>query len=388
LSVPNKHAVLGCALLSLAVALHPTNVKSLIPSAAPSIPVATSDLTTAGDENRLTLVGRPWWTQGMDSWWDQTTGAWDDALAAADADGDAPSAEAAGAPAGDVPQAPAEAAPAPEQEAPADDDAAPPPPPHPESWLDANQLVVLYGSPLSSGLGVLGTFPPAEAAARTRQHADYYNHLNGDGRGAIGAMDLIYGIAQAEATGNGRYIRYMDDATVNEYIRLAEQNDVQLILDHQIGRGNIVEEVKKMERFLLNPRVHVAVDPEYAVGPNGVPIQTPGYISGHEINELQTYLAQLVEQHNLPPKILVIHQYIDTTVTDGEQVRLLPNVDLVLNMDAFGEDAAKQNKYRAYSGKPYAEHMGFNVFLRQDHKVLSEQEILALNPMPDVVFYQ
>jgi hypothetical protein len=255
------------------------------------------------------------------------------------------------------------------------------------SLFERNQIIAYYGTPLAPGLGVLGLYSPEEGALRLRDHAAIYDSLNGD-RGTVAALDLIYAMAQAEPTKNGLYLSYMKDDVVNHYIALADQHDLQLILDLHIGRGNVAEEVRKVERFLLHPRVHVAIDPEYAVGPEGLPIQTPGRISGHDINQAQEYLGALVTQHNLPPKMFLIHQFMDHTIVEGEATVSVPNVDLVLNMDAFGAHGDKVKKYRHFASRPYAERLSFNVFLKQDEPVSTEQDVLQLDPAPDMVIYQ
>jgi hypothetical protein len=257
----------------------------------------------------------------------------------------------------------------------------------PPALLEANQLIVFYGSPLSDGLGILGKFTPEDAADRARRMAFKYDQKNGD-RGAIGAMDLIYGMAMDHPTDNGLYVRYLEDHTVERYLRAAEAQGVELILDLQIGRGDILEEVRKIERFLLHPRVHVAIDPEYAVGPYGQPILTPGVITGDQINAVQDYVAALVRDHGLPQKMVVIHQFMDETVVGGESTQHPPEVELVLNMDAFGAFIDKVDKYREYADLPYAERDSYNIFLKQDDRVLSEEEVLDLLPEPDAVFYQ
>lgn len=253
--------------------------------------------------------------------------------------------------------------------------------------LEENQLVVFYGTPLHAGLGILGMFDADEAARRVRAQASVYDDINGD-RGARGALDLIYGLAQAEPTSNALYVRYLKDTTVQRYIDVAERHDIELILDLQIGRGDILEEVRKIERFLLHPRVHVAIDPEYAVGPHGEPIKTPGRISGYQMNDVQRYIDDLVRAHNLPPKMVIIHQYMNATVTDGDVALGHANVELVLNMDAFGKTQEKIERYHQFASRPYARRDGFNIFLKQDERVMSEQEVLDITPMPDVIFYQ
>ena len=262
-----------------------------------------------------------------------------------------------------------------------------PPPAPPPSVLERNQLVVFYGSPISAGLGILGVFPPEEAATRVRDEASIYDGLNGD-RGAKPAIDLIFEGATAEPTPDGLFLSYVGDEAVQTYLRLADQYDLQLILDLQIGRSTAMAELHKLDPYLANPRVHVAVDPEYAVGADGWPILTPGHITGDEINAMQDYLASVVQKHHLPPKMLVIHQWNDDTVLGGDVVQPNPAVSLVMNMDAFGDGTDKQAKYEAYASLPWAEHRSFNIFLHYDDPVFSEAQALALQPSPDVIFYQ
>jgi hypothetical protein len=263
----------------------------------------------------------------------------------------------------------------------------PPKPPRGPSLFANRQVVAFYGSPISAQLGVLGRYQGDDLVRWLKGEAGIYDSMNGD-RGVVPAIDLIYAQVQSDPTDNGLYLRYLDDSDVQSYIQLAEQNDLQVILDLQIGRGDVLTEVQKVQRFLENPRVHVAIDPEYAVGPNGIPIQTPGVITGEQINAVQLYLSDLGKYMNIPPKVLVIHQYMDGTVIDGGAVQRFDDVDLVLNMDAFGSPADKLAKYQRYASEPYAEHRSYNVFLQHDWPVQNEQQVMNLDPQPDMVEYQ
>jgi len=66
----------------------------------------------------------------------------------------------------------------------------------------------------------------------------------------------------------------------------------------------------------------------------------------------------------------------------------VPSVELVLNMDAYGATRDKHKKYRQYADLPHAERDSYNIFLKQDDRVPSEEEVLELSPEPDVIFYQ
>lgn len=260
-------------------------------------------------------------------------------------------------------------------------------PARPPSIFATAQVVAFYGSPRSPGLGVLGRFSDQDLVSWLKSESSIYDSLNGD-RGVVPALDLIYSMAQSDPTSNGLYVRYLDEATVRHYIQLAHDNDLQIILDLQIGRGEILTEVQKIEPYLADSRVHVAIDPEYAVGPDGAPIATPGHMTGDQINAVQAYLQDLTQRLGLPAKLLVIHQYMDATIVNGGVTQRFPDVDVVLNMDAYGDAAEKVAKYKDFATRPYAEYRSYNVFLSYDEPVASEQQIMALDPQPEMIEYQ
>jgi len=138
----------------------------------------------------------------------------------------------------------------------------------------------------------------------------------------------------------------------------------------------------------VSPRVHVAIDPEYAVGPDGWPSATPGQISGDDINAVQDYVDGLVNEYKLPPKMLIIHQYMDDTVVAGDVTKQVPNVDLVLNMDGIGAPGEKLDTYHKFASRAYATHRSYNVFIQQDYPIATEEDIMRLSPQPDMVIYQ
>ena len=256
------------------------------------------------------------------------------------------------------------------------------------SLLASNQLVVYYGSPTSSSLGILGTFPDAvDAAKGLAGETALVDQLNGP-RGSVGAMDVIYGMVTSDPGPDGIHVRYLDDGTTRQYIDRAAEHNEQVILDMQIGNGTVLGEVKKLEPYLLLPNVHVAIDPEYAVGPGGVPIQDPGRITGDDLNQAQDYLSKLVAEHHLPPKMLVVHQYMDATIQDAGATKTYDNVDLVLNVDGIGAPDEKAHMYEHFASEPWAHRRSYTVFLKQDTQLPSEQQLLAMQPSPDMILFQ
>jgi len=258
----------------------------------------------------------------------------------------------------------------------------------PAPMANGKQIVVYYGYPRADGMGVLGTFDsPDKAAKSLAGETALVDSLNGD-RGATGAMDLIYGMVSSDPGPDGIYVRYLDSATTQGYIDAATKNGQRVILDMQIGRGSVAAEVQKLAPFLKNPNVDVAIDPEYAVGPSGIPIQTSGHITGDDINQAQDYLNKFVKDNNLPPKMLVVHQYMVDTISDTGGIKQVPNVTLVLNMDGIGAPADKLSMYEKFAEQPWVQKRSYMVFLRADSQVSSEQQVLAMNPAPDMIAFQ
>ena len=59
----------------------------------------------------------------------------------------------------------------------------------------------------------------------------------------------------------------MDTELIEKVAAWAEEQGFLLILDVQIGRGNVDDEVKWLLPFLKRPHVHLALDPEFAMPP-------------------------------------------------------------------------------------------------------------------------
>ena len=67
-----------------------------------------------------------------------------------------------------------------------------------------------------------------------------------------------------------------------------------------------------------------------------VPGTSIGTLDAAGINYTMEYLAALVNEFKLPPKILVAHRFTEGMLTNYKQIKLLKQVQLVINMDGFG----------------------------------------------------
>lgn len=250
------------------------------------------------------------------------------------------------------------------------------------------QLVAYYGHPEAEGMGVLGEGAVPDMIARLQSEADAYEATNG-GRSVVPTFHMIAAAAQAGPTGDGSYLYRLSDEQVETWIALAEEHDFVILLDIQMGHSTVEAEVEHFIEHLKHPRVHLALDPEWAMRLSGVaPGQQIGNMDASEINKAQEMLQELVEEHNLDNKILVIHQFQEQMIRNKDQLQQFPNVDLVIHMDGFGGRANKISGYERYVAQDGAPHGGFKLFYDWDVDFMPPEVVNALTPQPDVVTFQ
>jgi hypothetical protein len=65
----------------------------------------------------------------------------------------------------------------------------------------------------------------------------------------------------------------------------------------------------RLRKWLREPDVGLALDPEWHVQAGQIPGQVIGTVSAKEVNATSAWLAQLVAKHNLPQKLFLVHQF-------------------------------------------------------------------------------
>jgi len=249
--------------------------------------------------------------------------------------------------------------------------------------LTETQILSYYGNPYTADMGILGELPPQTLVETLKAHAQLYDSINGP-RGVQAALHLVYATAQSDPGREGLYLLYVDKETLQEYIDLACENDLLVFLDLQIGRSDVQSELTKILPYLEQPHVHAALDPEFAMPQGEVPGESIGSLDAADVNAAQAVLQDFLEDGDLPDKILVVHQFTQNMLTNPELIDDLPRVKLVIDMDGFGPSEIKRVKYGWYAAP--AEYSGIKLFFRHDPDLMSEQEVLELNP--DVIIYQ
>jgi hypothetical protein len=251
--------------------------------------------------------------------------------------------------------------------------------------LPDRRIVAFYGAPQSQELGELGIGTPASAARRLARQARGYERK---GRPVMPAMELIAVVAAAHPGEGERYNTRQEDAVIDRYLAAARRAKALLILDIQPGRSDFFTEAVRLRKWLEQPDVGLALDPEWRMGPGQVPGTVIGSVEAREVNATSGWLAQLVKERDLPEKLFLIHQFTSDMVDDA-QLQERPGLSMVLNADGFGGQALKTAKYHAFtrSARPFF-HEGFKLFYREDTDLMTPREVLRLRPPPDVVIYE
>jgi hypothetical protein len=252
------------------------------------------------------------------------------------------------------------------------------------SILPERRVVAYYGAPQSWQLGALGIGTPDAAARRLARQAAPYDRRR---RPVLPALELITVIANSDAGRAGMYRTRQLDRVIGRYLRAARQAKALLLLDIQPGRSDFFSEVTRLERWLRQPDVSLALDPEWRVQDGQVPGRVIGQVSTREVNATSAWLDQIVARAALPQKLLVIHQFTDDMV-DETALKPRAHLDIVLNADGFGGREVKRAKYHAFTRQSPSFHHGFKLFYEEDDELMRPRDVMRLRPTPDFVVYE
>jgi len=175
-------------------------------------------------------------------------------------------------------------------------------------------------------------------------------------------------------------------------INMAKTINALVFIDIQVGLSTLQSEMPEFEKYLKMPNVHFGIDPEFSMKGGQAPGKVVGVFDAADINYAAEYLAKIVKENNLPPKILVIHRFTQGMVTNYQSIKTRPEVQLVIDMDGWGHPQLKLNTYQRYVYKEPVEYTGFKIFYKNDVKnngrLLTPAELMALKPRPVYIQYQ
>jgi hypothetical protein len=244
--------------------------------------------------------------------------------------------------------------------------------------------VAYYGAPGSEELGALGIGTPDQAGKRLLAQMRPYRR---GGRRLLPAMELIAVVAAGSAQQDGSYSKKQPTAVVKRYLEAARRIKALLVLDIQPGHADFLPLVKHYGRFLREPDVAVALDPEWHT-PGAVPGTVIGSTDAATVNSVSAYMARVVQKYRLPDKMLLVHQFTESMIRNKERLRHPHGVPLVLNVDGFGNQAVKIAKYNDFTHPRTRSRSGFKLFYKEDTNTMTPAQVLQLRPRPDVVIYE
>lgn len=251
------------------------------------------------------------------------------------------------------------------------------------------RLVGYAGVTGASTLGRLGTGPLNQRVAEIERRAKPY----AAGRQILPVVEVIASVVQASPGPDGKYRVRLTDAQISAYHMAARKHRAVMLLNLQPGRSEFITEAKAFEKWLKEPDVGVALDPEWAMDPGQRPGDAYGHTTGAELDEVSRYLAGLVKQHNLPEKVMVYHQVAKSVVRKESGLKDHDGVVVVKSVDGLGPPGPKINTYRVVNKTtPKFVHAGFKLFFTEDSegggRLMTPKEVLALKPRPEYVMYE
>jgi hypothetical protein len=250
----------------------------------------------------------------------------------------------------------------------------------------AFRVIAYTGHPQAPGLGALGVGSPSRAVLRLRAQARAYARLS---RPALPALELIATLATRTPGPGHLYRKHLPDAVIARFLLAARAARALLVLEIQPGRSTFPAEVRRLARWLREPDVGVALDPEWRLGPRQVPRAGVGSVGAAEVNQVSRQLAEIVDRYGLPEKLLVLHDFTGHMVRHSEQIAQRPEVATVVDVDAIGDRRSKAARYRAIASlfSPFS-YFGIKLFYGEDRGLMAPSSVLALQPRPDVVIYE
>lgn len=279
----------------------------------------------------------------------------------------------------------------PKATAPADTTTYSGPAPLPGAILPHKRILAYYGNPLSKRMGILGEFPADEMLAKLDQ--EVANWAKADSLTPVQpALHAIVVTAQGQPGRGSKYRLRMTDKMINDVLAMAEKRNAIVFLDIQVGQSTLQEEIPRLEQFLKLPQVHLGIDAEFSMKDGGVPGRRIGTFDAADINYATKYLSDLTKANNLPPKLLIVHRFTQRMITNSDDIKLRPEVQIVMHMDGWGPPSLKKDTYRRYIKNEPVQFTGFKIFYKNDTKnnsrLMTPKEVLALTPKPLYIQYQ
>jgi hypothetical protein len=257
--------------------------------------------------------------------------------------------------------------------------------------LPYKRIIAFYGNLYSKQMGILGELPKPDVLNKLKEEVAAWQQADSVLE-VQPALHYIAVTAQNLPGKGGKYRLRMPFSQIDSVLNMAKQIDAIVFIDIQVGLSDLQSEIPEFKEYLKLPNVHLGIDPEFSMKGGQRPGKVIGEFNADDINYAADYLANLVKENNLPPKILVIHRFTQGMVKEYKQIKTRPEVQFVMHMDGWGIPAKKINTYKQFIFKEPVEYTGFKIFYKNDTKnngrLVTHHELLQLKPQPVYIQYQ
>lgn len=258
--------------------------------------------------------------------------------------------------------------------------------------LPYNRVVAYYGNLYSKNMGILGEYPPDEVWRRLDKEVEAWK-IADPNTPVLPAIHYIAVVAQGSPWSDGKYRFRMPEHQIDSALAIAKMRDALIFLDVQVGLSTVEQEIPQLEKYLLMPHVHLGIDPEFSMKDGTPPGKKIGTYDAADINFCSEYLAKLVRENNLPPKMLIVHRFTKGMITNYKNITLRPEVQIVIDMDGFGRPELKYSTHDRFIHPEPVQFTGFKLFYKNDvkqypHHMLTPEELMKLKPRPVYIQFQ
>ena len=258
--------------------------------------------------------------------------------------------------------------------------------------LPFKRIVAFYGNLYSKKMGILGEYPPKELWNKLNAEVKAWEKVD-PSTPVQPAIHYIAVVAQGIPMKDGKYCKRMPDMQIDSALAIAKMGNAIVFLDIQVALSNLQHEVPLLEKYLKMPNVHLAIDPEFSMKDGHIPGKKIGTMDANDINYCSEYLAKLVKENHLSPKIFIVHRFTQGMVRNYKNILLHPEVQIIMNMDGWGEPILKRSTYLLYIYHEPVQFTGFKLFYKNDlkkppHHMLTPMEVMKLKPQPIYIQYQ
>ncbi|RYF88892.1 MAG: hypothetical protein EOO03_07310 [Chitinophagaceae bacterium] len=263
--------------------------------------------------------------------------------------------------------------------------------PLPGAILPYNRVIAYYGNLYSKRMGILGEVAKDSMFKRLLAEVKSWQRADSAVK-TIPALHYVAVTAQGAPGKDAKHRMRMPGHQIDTIISWAREINALAFVDVQVGHSIVKDELPPLEKWLAQPDVHLGIDPEFSMKKGEIPGTRIGTMDASDINDAIDFLAGVVKKNNLTPKILVVHRFTQGMITNYQNIKSVPEVQVVIDMDGFGDKILKRSTYLRYVYKEPVQFTGFKLFYKNDSKntsgLYTPEELLKFIPKPIYIQYQ